>query len=139
MKVVVIRHKVTDDYSLGNCLIVEEDGNIPFIKKSLERGWRDNQQNVSCIPTGEYKLRYEYSPRFKKNLWEIYGVPNRRECKFHAANYWSQLNGCIALGTAHTDINKDGDLDVTSSRNTMTTFHDVLSAHTSDELKLVVI
>ena len=137
MKIVVIRHVVKDDYSLGNCIVIDEKGNIVFSKKTLERGWRDNQRNVSCIPVGKYVLKQDYSPRFKKYLWEIYGVPNRSECKFHAANYWKQLNGCIALGDNHIDINKDGDPDVTNSRNTMYEFDNVLKGQ--DELELQIL
>ena len=74
---------------------------------------------------------------FKKFLWEIFGVPNRSECKFHAANYWKQLNGCIALGDNHIDINKDGDPDVTNSRNTMYEFDNVLKGQ--DELELQIL
>ena len=140
MKVVVIRHKGNDNYSLGNCLVIDEDsGDIVFKKKSLERGWRDNENNVSCIPPGEYIMRQDFSPKFNKYLWEIYGVAGRSECKFHAANYWKQLNGCIALGEQHIDINNDGDPDVTSSRNAMAQFEDILQEYQDKELKLHVL
>lgn len=56
-------------------------------------------------------------------MYEIYEVPNRSECKFHAANYARQLNGCIALGNKRLDIDHDGYKDVTSSRDTMKRFH----------------
>ena len=124
--VIVTRFKVTDNYSLGNCYIKNEDGSTKPVGVTIERGWRDNKSNISCIPTGTYDLKLEYSSRFKKDLWEIYGVPNRSECKFHAANYWRQLNGCIALGVKHIDIDRDGDLDVTSSVNTMKLFHSLM-------------
>ena len=140
MKVVVIRHKGNDKYSLGNCLVIDEKtGDIVFKKKSLERGWQDNKKNISCIPRGNYVLRQDFSPKFNKYLWEIYGVPGRRECKFHVANYWDQLNGCIALGEQHIDINADGDPDVTSSRNTMALFEDILQKEENNEVEFHVI
>jgi hypothetical protein len=108
---------------LGNCTVFDEIGKPLFTSLSLERGWRDNQSNVSCIPKGEYEVKLEFSNRFKKELWEIYGVPNRSECKFHAANYWYQLNGCIALGQTLADINNDGYNDITNSGMTMKKFH----------------
>ena len=136
MKTVLIeRYKVTDNYSLGFCFIKHEDGIIDYVGASIERGWRNNQNSISCIPKGEYVLKLEYSDRFKRNLWEVYGVPNRSEIKFHAANYWKQLNGCIALGNKHRDINSDGDPDVTSSVNTMGYFHSLM---TGKEAKLIV-
>jgi hypothetical protein len=136
MKTVIIqRYRVTYDYTLGFCFIKHENGLIDYVGASLERGWRDNQNNVSSIPEGTYPLKLEYSPRFKKDLWEIYDVPGRSECKFHAANYWKQLNGCIALGRKHKDIDGDGDPDVTSSRIVMAEFHDLMSG---TEAKLIV-
>lgn len=119
----VIRNWQDDNQTLGNCTVFDENGKPLFTSLSLERGWRNNQPNVSCIPKGEYPVKLEYSNRFKKELWEIYGVPNRSECKFHAANYWFQLNGCIALGRTLADINNDGYNDVTSSGATMKKFH----------------
>lgn len=126
LQVIVNRFKVEDDYSLGHCYIKYGEGNSVYVGCSLERGWRDNQSNISCVPEGTYPLKYENSPRFRKHLWELYDVPGRSECKFHAANYWRQLNGCIALGNKHKDIDGDGDPDVTSSRDTMIKFHELM-------------
>lgn len=114
-----------ENQTLGQCSVFI-DGRFLFNSCSLERGWRNNQQNVSCIPLGEYKVVLEYSPRFKKDLWEIKGVENRSECKFHSSNYWRQLNGCIALGSSIVDLDKDNYLDVTNSRTTIDLFHKVL-------------
>ncbi len=127
MKIVVIRDWQDENQTLGKCTIYNEEGKPAFSCVSLERGWRDNQRNISCVPEGEYKVVLEWSPKFKQNLWELKGVPNRSECKFHAANYWYQLNGCIALGQKIKDINGDGYNDVTSSRLTMKQFHSTLS------------
>lgn len=137
MKTVIVnRFKITDNYSLGHCYIEHEDKTVQYIGASLERGWRDNQANISCVPEGEYPLKLEYSPRFRKNLWELYDVPNRSECKFHAANYWKQLNGCIALGVKHKDINNDGDPDVTSSVTTMDKFHKAMGQEKVAKVKI---
>lgn len=121
--VLIYRHKVTDNYSLGVCYIIMEDNSLLFIGVTLERGWRDNESNVSCVPEGTYNLALEYSAKFDKNLWELKGVPGRSECKFHAANYWRQLNGCISLGRQFVDMDKDGDLDITNSGDTLASFH----------------
>jgi hypothetical protein len=134
LQVIINRFKVTDDYSLGHCYIKYSNGNSVYVGCSLERGWRNNQSNVSCVPVGTYPLKYEHSPRFRKFLWELYSVPGRSECKFHAANYWRQLNGCIALGNKHIDIDGDGDPDVTSSRDVMKKFHGLLEGATEVEV-----
>lgn len=125
-EVIINRFKIEHSYSLGHCYIKHDTGKLEYIGCSLERGWRNNQSMISCVPEGFYTLKLEPSPTFKKDLWELYGVPNRSECKFHAANYWRQLNGCIALGNKHIDIDGDGDPDVTSSRKTMKKFHEAM-------------
>lgn len=128
MKTIIInRDEGGDNQTLGVCYVKDENGCIIFKSESIERGWLDNQKRISCIPEGKYNVRLERSNRFKKDLYEIYGVPNRSECKFHAANYSRQLNGCIALGQNRKDIDSDGYKDVTSSRKTMSLFHKSLN------------
>jgi hypothetical protein len=124
MKTVIIYRFWKDlNQTLGNCTVLNDDLKPLFSSLSLERGWRDNQARVSCLPLGEYKLKLEFSHKFQMDLWEIKGTEPRTECKFHSANYWYQLNGCIALGRNLADINRDGYSDITSSRSTMRAFH----------------
>ena len=120
--------------TLGKCTVYDENNKPIFSSMSLERGWRDNQNMISCVPLGTYSVVLESSNRFKKDLWELKNVPNRSECKFHSANYWFQLNGCIALGRSLADINNDGYQDVTSSKNTMKSFHKALEGETCVDL-----
>ena len=135
MKVVrIIRDWQDKTQTLGRCTIYDEEGKPIFSCMSLERGWRDNESRVSCVPLGNYIAVLEYSDKFDTDLWELKNVPNRSECKFHSANYWYQLNGCIALGRSLADINKDGYNDVTSSRNTMKSFHKALESETRIEV-----
>ena len=131
MKTIIVNRDCQDqNQSLGVCYVKDEFGRVVFKSECIERGWRNNESRVSCIPEGEYPVRLEYSNKFKKDLYEIYGVPNRSECKFHAANYARQLNGCIALGNNRKDIDLDGYKDVTSSRLTMNRFHAALRGDT---------
>lgn len=138
LKVIVERFKVEDNYSLGKCYI-QIDNVKHYIGCSLERGWQDNKKNISCVPAGEYKLKHEYSGKFKKKLWELYGVPGRSECKFHVANFWRQLNGCIALGYKHIDIDGDGDPDVTNSGIVMEIFHKIMRIALDNKVKVKVL
>ena len=120
--------------SLGVCSIFDEENRAIFSGLSLERGWLDNSRRVSCVPKGRYTLILEYSEKYGRELWELKNVPNRSECKFHAANYWHQLQGCISLGSRLMDIDNDGYYDVTSSGNTMLSFHIALRGETRAEL-----
>ena len=133
----VYRFHQDENQTTGGCLILGKDKIPLFSAISLERGWRNNEVDVSCIPIGEYELVYEYSDRFEQYLWEIKDVPCRTECKFHSANYWYQLNGCITLGVFPRDINNDGYIDVLSSRKTLTAFEKVLSQFETVTLKVI--
>lgn len=137
MKIVIVRDWQDKNQTLGKCTVYDNNDKPLFSALSLERGWRNNQKNISCVPLGTYNCVLEYSPRFKKKLWELKDVPNRSECKFHSANYWYQLNGCIALGRTIKDINNDGYNDVTSSKATMNAFHKVLQNETSVKVTFV--
>jgi len=138
MKTVIV-NRDSGDYNQTNgvCYIKAEDGTNIFKSESIERGWRDNESNVSCIPAGQYDLALEWSERFGQVLWEVYGVPGRSECKFHAANYARQLNGCIALGKDRMDIDGDGNCDVTSSRDTMALFHETMGSEEKQAILIV--
>lgn len=102
--------------------LVATNGGAVYTCKTLELPWKDNAKNISCIPTGTYKVNYTFSPKFLKYTYEIKNVPNRSGIRIHSANYASQLNGCIALGTQLTDINKDGELDTTNSKIAISAF-----------------
>jgi hypothetical protein len=127
----ITRYWQDGNQTLGTCIVLGENDLPLFSGISLERGWQDNKKGISCIPkgTGPYEVVLEWSNRFKTMLWEIKGVPGRSECKFHSANYWRQLNGCVALGRRPTDIDNDGYVDVTSSKSTMKDFHNALKKH----------
>lgn len=52
-----------------------------------------------CIPCGVYPIKWEWSEKFKTNLWELKDVPGRTEIKVHAGNMAGETIGCILLGT----------------------------------------
>lgn len=65
---------------------------------TIEKPWADNQQNISCIPTGYYKLVRVDSPKFGENTWEIADVTGRSHILIHVANTSVDVIGCIGLG-----------------------------------------
>ena len=46
-------------------------------------------------------------------------MPNRSEILIHKGNYYTDILGCILIGSDLADINKDGLLDVTNSKNSV--------------------
>ena len=65
---------------------------------TVERPWLDNQQNISCIPTGFYKLIRVNSPRFGPGTWEVAAVTGRSHILIHVANTAADVIGCVGLG-----------------------------------------
>lgn len=69
---------------------------------------RKTSPNESCcIPDGTYEVVFEYSNRFKRKLFEIKGVPNRSETKFHLGNHIDCSEGCILVGKQFIQRAKD--------------------------------
>lgn len=136
-EVLIVRAKEYKDKETIGFAFVFENGKKLFEMALLELPFRNNKRNVSCVPVGEYHLVLEYSPKFQMMLWEAKGIPGRSECKFHAANYVHQLNGCFAPGAYHTDLNGDGLPDVSGSYQTLMKFHDVMGRDVKAKLKII--
>lgn len=130
-RIVLTRRHHTVDATYGDLHVYDTEAfqrRHLFYCKILELPWRGNKRRMSRVPSGTYPLVLEYSPRFNMNLWELKAVPNRSECKFHSANFVSQLNGCMAFARKFTDINHDGIDDATHSVATMNSFHEVMGS-----------
>ena len=121
----IIRFESNDQATYGLLKIIEND-RILFECVTLEKAWKDNKNNISCIPAGVYSVMKTYSNRFKKPLYLIDEVPGRSGVRIHPANFASQLQGCIALGSHFADIDSDGIKDVVNSRDTQEKFDMVM-------------
>ncbi len=95
-----------------------------FDCKTLELPWINNQQEISCIPVGSYICKKRWSEKYGHHFI-VEGVPGRSYILIHFGNYYTNTKGCILVGLAFTDINNDGLLDVTSSKNTMKQLYDL--------------
>lgn len=63
---------------------------------TLERRWKGNLEDVSCIPAGEYVCRRVESPKFGETF-QVMNVPNRAEILFHSGNKEKDSKGCIIV------------------------------------------
>jgi len=70
--------------------------NIP-VCVTLEETWLDNKKRESCIPAGKYEVR-KYSGTKYKNVWQVYGVPDRSAILIHWGNTERNTAGCILVG-----------------------------------------
>lgn len=115
-RAVLIRLKENTKQTLGRFFLF--DGlDLIFECCTLELPDKDNKRNVSCIPTGDYKVTPRYSEKYKDHF-QVQNVMMRDYILIHPANYYTDLKGCIGIGKTFFDINKDGETDITSSRNT---------------------
>jgi hypothetical protein len=86
---------------------------LDFRAYSVERPWENNQQFISCIPVGIYRLSPTTyyggdGPGGKRDYpsYKLLSVPNRTHIKIHVANIFDDLFGCIGLGTVLGFIDK---------------------------------
>jgi len=105
-QIAILARKTTDSkQTLGDMIAIKP--NDLYLCKTLEReiGVR--------IPVGTYQANWTFSQKFQKFTYELKSLPSYR---IHSGNYFSDTDGCILLGKTVADINKDGILDVVSSK-----------------------
>ena len=105
-----------------------------FEFKVLELPWLNNQRRISCIPKGLYDVEKFNSPTFG-NVFLYQEVQGRDMIEMHPGNFVTDILGCQLPGEGFTDINRDGLLDVTSSRKTLGILWDLME----DEFKIEIL
>ena len=113
----IVRTDKGKKQSLGQLYIFENEAQL-FHCASLELPWLGNSRRISCIPEGTYEVVKRHSAKFTEHF-HITNVKDRDYILIHAGNYVTQIAGCVLVGAAHRDINKDGLLDVVSSKDTL--------------------
>lgn len=84
--------------------------------KTLELPWLNNQNNISCIPEATYIcIREAFTEKHPYPHFRILDVPGRRGILIHRITYVKDLRGCVGVGQAFADLNKDGVPDIIRS------------------------
>lgn len=86
---------------------------------TLELPWKENKPRISRIPPGIYEAEKYNSPRFKRIVILLKGVPGRTSIEIHPGNTMNDTTGCILVGKEWGDINRDGNPDVIKSNQAM--------------------
>lgn len=87
----------------------------------------------TAIPAGRYELRDTYSPRFKKHMLELVGVPGFQGVRIHSGNTADDTEGCLILGLKGTEFG------VAESRAAMAQFNaDVRKALAKGRVFIVI-
>ena len=85
---------------------------------TLELPWLANAQNISCIPAGTYECEKYHSPNHGYCVG-IKNVAGRTQVLIHKGNFNRNTKGCILVGESLTDMNNDGEIDVSNSKLTL--------------------
>jgi hypothetical protein len=56
------------------------------------------ENSHKIIPLGHYPVTKYYSPKNKREVPLLENVPNRSMIEIHVANWFHELEGCIAVG-----------------------------------------
>lgn len=64
---------------------------------TLEKPFKFNERNVSCIPEGTYKCKKGQNSK-GVNVIHVLNVPNRSAIQIHIANTLNDISGCIGVG-----------------------------------------
>jgi hypothetical protein len=97
-----------------------------------ELPWRDNEPNLSCIPTGTYRCEFTFSPRFNKKTYCLMDVPGRNAIRIHSGNFCgdkklglaSHVDGCILIGRVLGNLH--GQMAVLDSKNGLRQLEEIL-------------
>ena len=96
INLLILRDTFTSESTLGELFI-----NGERFCDTLELPYRDNQRSVSCIPTGEYKVRMRY-PRESATREYLHlliqEVKDRQFILFHRGNSAKDTRGCVLVG-----------------------------------------
>ncbi len=84
--------RVKEDEFGTHGILNDQDGFL--ICYTLELPWKDNQENVSCIPIGIYDV----VPNNAEKPWRLLNVQGRTQIDIHAGNFMSDTLGCILVG-----------------------------------------
>jgi len=99
VNLLIIRETFTDKSTIGKLFV-----NGEYFCYTLELPYRDNQRRISCIPSGEYKVRLrlarESATRNYLHLL-VQDVPDRTYILFHRGNRPSHTKGCILVGQTY--------------------------------------
>ena len=100
MKLILKRIAKRADYTIGRL----EDENREKICDTLEPTWRNYKggelkvPKKSAVPEGTYRVVVTKSPRFKKYLPLLVGVPGFEGIRIHSGNSAKDTEGCILVG-----------------------------------------
>lgn len=80
------------------CESLEDEDRGLTSTMSVDEILRRKKKGQTAIPTGRYRVLWTYSPRFKKMMPLVDGVPGYAGIRIHAGNKAKDTEGCLLLG-----------------------------------------
>ncbi|GAA4824230.1 DUF5675 family protein [Algivirga pacifica] len=127
-KAILQRNDYLTKETLGELVLLDEGGLELFRCKTLELPWLDNQNRISCIPTGQYKAVFRTFGKYANRSFHIQQldgseVPGRAGILIHTGNFYTHTKGCILVGASYGHLKRrqdgkmvdDNILDILSS------------------------
>lgn len=125
-KLIIKRFNDNGKQTQGRARLLSDNAQLmAFV--TLEPPWLQNAIGKSCIPAGIYTVRPRHSPKYG-NHFIIEGTSPRELVLVHIGNYMASKNprtkksdstGCILVGNAFVDLDKDGEIDISASGETL--------------------
>jgi len=107
---------------------------------SVEKPWKNNEPEISCVPSGDYTLTPHGSEKYgnvlclindEMKITHFKGHDSKRyACLIHVANYERDVIGCIGLGDKRL-----GHM-VTNSRKAIAEFYSIIDPKESHQLTI---
>ena len=129
MKIVTLTRMAYTDQGTFGLLRVGD-----LVLYTIERPWKDNEPNKSCIPCGTY-LMHKGDFKGQYDNYELEDVPGRFAIEIHKGNVMADIKGCIATGTKQGVVN--GKWAVLNSSNAHDTF--MLGMNAERQAMIVVV
>lgn len=118
MKAKLTRTLYQDKQTLGILELFDNNGKEVFECFTLELPDLNNQKQKSCIPKGKYDVVIRTSSKFGLHF-HITNVVNRDFILIHSGNFFSDILGCVLVGSGLKYVNNDKYKDVVNSKATL--------------------
>lgn len=121
MVTVILERVYLPTETLGSMYLMNEDGSLgEMLCKTMELPWKKNKRGISCIAEDTYTV-IKQPPKLTRPYpyFRIPNVPGRSGILIHLITYVKDLLGCIGVGGAFKDLNKDGVPDIVDSRKAL--------------------
>lgn len=97
MELALKRHWLTEASTIG-LLYVDGERECYVCEDRYRPPPEAKVAGATCIPVGRYEVRITYSPKFKRDMPLLVGVPGFEGVRIHPGNSATDTEGCLLPG-----------------------------------------